>query len=195
MKNRQKQISSNESDIKSLSIFQSFHLYFLNNQKINAKLNAAISKLSYKQLLNFLIIGIEIFCSIGLLAFLANKEHIPLLIAPFGATATLIYGTPKSKMANLRNVLAGHLISAFIGICCYQFCGNNWYAISLSLSLSVIFMLITNTMHPPGGATAVLCVISQKSFHFLLMPLGMGLLVLILIFYAGNLLRYILKIS
>ena len=109
MKNRQKQISSNESDIKSLSIFQSFHLYFLNNQKINAKLNAAISKLSYKQLLNFLIIGIEIFCSIGLLAFLANKEHIPLLIAPFGATAALIYGTPKSKMAKLRNVLAGHI--------------------------------------------------------------------------------------
>ena len=129
------------------------------------------------------------------MAFLANKEHISLLIAPFGATAALIYGTPKSKMAKLRNVLAGHLISAFIGICCYQFCGNNWYAISLSLSLSVIFMLITNTMHPPGGATAVLCVISQKSFHFLLMPLGMGLLVLILIFYAGNLLRYILKIS
>jgi CBS domain-containing membrane protein len=152
-----------------------------------------VQKTKKSLLIQYLIIIMEIGCSIGFLAFLADKEQIPLLIAPFGATAAMIYGVPNSQMAKIKNMLCGHLFSAAIGIFCYKFFGGSWYSVTLGLSLAVIFMLITNTMHPPGGATAVLCIISRADFSFLLLPLGLGLLVLTFIYYLGLWVQKILQ--
>lgn len=133
----------------------------------------------------YFLITIEICCSIGFLAFLADKEHMPLLIAPFGATAAMLYGVPHSQMAKLSHVICGHFISAAVGIFCYRLLGNNWYSVTLGLSLAVILMLMTDTMHPPGGATAVLCILGREDFSFLLLPLGLGLLVLTIVYLLG----------
>ena len=43
-----------------------------------------------------------------------------LLIGSFGATAVLVYGAIRSPLAQPRNVLGGHVISALIGVLSYQ---------------------------------------------------------------------------
>jgi CBS-domain-containing membrane protein len=55
--------------------------------------------------------------AIGVLAY--SELEIPntmLLMAPFGATAVLVFGIPDSPLAQPKNVIFGHLITpALIG--------------------------------------------------------------------------------
>ncbi len=39
-----------------------------------------------------------------------------LMIGSFGASAVLVYGAIKSPLAQPRNVIGGHILSAFIGV-------------------------------------------------------------------------------
>ena len=60
------------------------------------------------------------FCSIGLLAYGANVQNWPTLVASFGASAVLLFGAPTSPLAQPRNLFGGHLISAIVGVSIYQ---------------------------------------------------------------------------
>ena len=56
------------------------------------------------------------FLGIGSVAFLAEYYKIPLLAGSFGASAVLLYAVPGSPMAQPRNCIGGHVISAIFGI-------------------------------------------------------------------------------
>jgi len=108
-----------------------------------------------------------------------------LLIGSFGATAVLVYGACDSPLAQPRNVLGGHLISALIGVSCFQvFQGVPWLAAASAVSLAIVVMLLTRTLHPPGGATALIAVIGSDKIHALdylyaVAPVGLGALVML----------------
>ncbi|HBT96714.1 MAG TPA: HPP family protein, partial [Desulfobulbaceae bacterium] len=57
---------------------------------------------------------------IGLVAYLdaqfVDKFGLMFLVGSFGASAVLVYGAPKSPLAQPRNVLGGHVVSALVGI-------------------------------------------------------------------------------
>ena len=92
---------------------------------------------------------------------------LPLLIAPFGASAVLVFGVFRSPLAQPRNVIAGHVFSALVGISVYQVIGNEHeiLAVSLAIPLAIGLMHITGTLHPPGGATAFITVAGGESIH------------------------------
>ncbi len=46
-----------------------------------------------------------------------------MIIGSFGASAVLIYGAIKSPLAQPRNLLGGHIISALIGVTMVKVCG------------------------------------------------------------------------
>ncbi len=114
-----------------------------------------------------------------------------LIIGSFGASAVLIYGAPKSPLAQPRNLLGGHLIAAAIGVSLVKCCSCPWLTATLAVTLSLAAMHLTRTLHPPGGATALIVVISGPKIHqlgylFLLMPVLSGLLILLLIALLVN---------
>lgn len=132
------------------------------------------------------------FIGIGTIAFiqsfyLSNLENI-FLIGSFGATAVLIFGEIQSPLAQPRNLLGGHFISAVIGVTTYKiFPDILWFSTPLAVSLSIIAMQFTKTMHPPGGATALIAVIGTdtiKSLGYLYVVLPVLSGVLILLFVA-----------
>ena len=99
------------------------------------------------------------FIGIGLIAFLQNfyltKEENIFLIGSFGATCVLIYGAIQSPLAQPRNLIGGHVISALIGVTAYKFLPDIvWITAPLAVSVSIVVMQITKTLHPPGGAAA-----------------------------------------
>ncbi len=117
---------------------------------------------------------------IGMVSFLALHYQLPLLVASFGATAVLIYGAVDSPFAQPRNVIGGHLFSALIGVMAYQFLGASWWSITLAVSLSIVVMLFTRTVHPPGGATAIVAVWTGQGYYFILTPVLAGAAALVL---------------
>lgn len=115
-----------------------------------------------------------------------------MMIGSFGASAVLIYGSLKSPFAQPRNLIGGHLISAVIGVACYQFFAPNmWLAASLAVATAIAAMHATKTLHPPGGATALIAVIGGEQinalgYFYVLMPVGIGALTMLLIALLVN---------
>lgn len=138
-----------------------------------------------------LLSGVSSFIAIGLVSYLHYKvlaaTDALLLIAPFGASAVLIYGAPKSPLAQPRNVIGGHILAAVIGVMvCRLLSGEMWLAASLAVSLAIIVMHLTKTLHPPAGATALFSVIGGPAVHklgfsFVLMPVAAGAAILVLV--------------
>jgi CBS-domain-containing membrane protein len=111
---------------------------------------------------------------------LIDQVGLMMIIGSFGASAVLIYGAIRSPLAQPRNLLGGHILSAFIGVTAFQWLGSEpWLAASVAVSTSIALMHLTKTLHPPGGATALIAVIGGSSVHslgylYVLMPAALG---------------------
>ena len=109
-----------------------------------------------------------------LLVSLISKISLPigvnvtLLIGSFGATAVLIYGAPLAEFSQPRNLVGGHFLSAIVGVSVYFMLGDSsLFSAPLAVSLSIVVMHFTRTLHPPGGATALIAIIGGDSVHSL----------------------------
>ncbi|MHB1664931.1 MAG: HPP family protein [bacterium] len=140
--------------------------------------------------------GIGSFLGIAALAYLSAKYFTPLdlilLIGSFGASAVLVYAATKSPLAQPRNLIGGHVLSGLVGVACYKFFGYDIIlASALAVSLAIMVMLATKTLHPPGGATALIAVIGGKAIYSLgylyaFIPAGLGAIVLLIIALLVN---------
>ena len=115
------------------------------------------------------------------LAMVEGLADFSLLAPSFGATALLIFAAPFSRMAQPRNVIGGHMIAAFVGLLLAQFLPNNPFTQSIAVALAIVMMLITDTAHPPGGATAFMAFTGGYSWMFLLHPILPGALWLVFV--------------
>ncbi len=115
-----------------------------------------------------------------------------MVIGSFGASAVLIYGAIRSPLAQPRNLLGGHLLSAIIGVACYKaLAAEPWLAASLAVSISIAVMHMTKTLHPPGGATALIAVIGSDKIHalgflYVLVPVACGALAMLAVAMLVN---------
>ena len=127
---------------------------------------------------------------IGITALLSARFFEPrdalLILGSFGASAVLIYGVILSPLAQPRNLIGGHVISAVIGVAVFQIAGDNFISAGLAVALAIVAMTVTDTTHPPGGATALIAVIGEDTIHelgflYALMPAGIGCALLLLL--------------
>lgn len=146
----------------------------------------------------------SMFCSgllsyIGILTISSIHHHseIQAVIGSFGATAVLLYDATSSPLAQPRNLIGGHLLSAFVGVTVFKIFGNflQWISYPLAVSLAIVVMDFTNTLHPPGGATSLIAVIGPKSIHdlgylYILYPVFLSSIIMLLISVVGNNLIY-----
>lgn len=135
---------------------------------------------------------------IGICGFLSSLffevRDMTLIIGSFGASAVLVYAAIKSPLAQPRNLVGGHLISAVVGVFCFKMFGSiPWLAGSLAVSFAISAMLATKTLHPPGGATALIAVIGSPTIHnlgyfYAIVPVGLGALILLIVaLFVNNL--------
>jgi CBS domain-containing membrane protein len=108
---------------------------------------------------------------------------LPVMIASMGATAVILFATPHSPLAQPWPLVGGHLISAFVGVTCAKLVPEVWLAAALAVSLAILAMHLTRSLHPPGGASALLPVLGNNyvhadGYHFLLAPVGLNVLII-----------------
>jgi len=136
------------------------------------------------------------FVGIGSIAFIQSisfsKIENIFLIGSFGASSVLIYGAIQSPLAQPRNLIGGHLISAFIGVTIYKLLPDIlWITAPLAVSLSIVVMQMTKTLHPPGGATALIAIIGtdkikELGYWYILSPVLTEVLVLLIVALIFN---------
>jgi CBS-domain-containing membrane protein len=108
--------------------------------------------------------------TLSILAIFAvtRMAGFPLLIGSFGASAVLLFGANESPLAQPRNLIGGHLLSAIAAVLITALCGSGPLAIDIGVGASIFLMDITRTTHPPGGATALIGI----QGHAWLCPVG-----------------------
>ena len=114
------------------------------------------------------------------------------LVGSFGASAVLIYGAPQAEFSQPRNLLGGHIISALIGVSVFKFLSLDVALLgALAVSLSIVAMHFTGTLHPPGGATALIAVIGgaevqNMGYFFVVSPIATGAIIMLVVALLVN---------
>lgn len=103
-----------------------------------------------------------------------------LIVAPFGATAVLLFGNPGSPLAQPRNVVLGSGLAALVSVLCVQLLGNAPWVMGLAVGGSIVLGQLLRCLHPPAGALAVLGVMLKAKISYLLFPVLPGALLLVL---------------
>lgn len=89
-----------------------------------------------------------------------------LVIGSLGASAVLLFGAMRSPLAQPRNLIGGHFVSALVGVTTHLALPDQpIVAAALAVGLAIAAMHLTRTLHPPGGATALVAVIGSHQIH------------------------------
>lgn len=133
---------------------------------------------------------------IGLITYLDSglfqSSEIVLLIGPAGASAVLVFGATRSPLAQPRNLVGGHVISAIIGVMASKLFGSSLVlASAVAVSTSIAIMHLTKTLHPPGGATALIAVIGgekirQMGLLYVVFPAALSSMILLIVAVLFN---------
>ena len=114
------------------------------------------------------------------------------VIASMGASAVLLFAVPHGQLSQPWPVIAGHGISAFIGVLCARWVPQPELAAASAVGLSIGVMQQWKCIHPPGGATAFTAVMGGSAIRdlglwFVLVPVLLNALVMVLLAVAINL--------
>jgi CBS domain-containing membrane protein len=112
------------------------------------------------------------------------SSSLPLLIAPMGASAVLLFAVPSSPLAQPWSVIGGNLAAAVIGVTCAKWIGNPFQAAAIAVAVSIGAMFALRCLHPPSGAVALTTVlggpaVQAAGYGFVLEPVAINSLLLV----------------
>ncbi|ASL41949.1 hypothetical protein bAD24_I00575 [Burkholderia sp. AD24] len=143
------------------------------------------------------LLGIA-FTSGAMRLLLGPTATIPMLVAPMGASAVLLFAVPASPLAQPWSLIGGNLVAAAIGVTCANLIADPTLAAALAVSLSICGMFALRCVHPPSGAVALTAVLGGPAIHalgyrFVLEPIALqsaALLAAALVYHAATGHRY-----
>lgn len=115
------------------------------------------------------------FCGVALVASVSQNvpsfktRDAPAILGSFGAAAVLEFGAIDSPFAQPRNAFFSQMIACLVGVSISKLFALNPNAENytslggaLSCGLTTFLMVLTNTVHPPAGATSLLAVTNSQ---------------------------------
>ncbi len=124
--------------------------------------------------------------AIGLVAYASSFASMPLIFAPLGASAVLAFAVSDSPLAQPRNIIGGHFVSAFVAILFLLIFGSAWWVTPLAVASAIAAMQFTKTVHPPAGANPIIVVMTAASWDFLIMTVVPGAILLTMVAIIFN---------
>ncbi len=137
------------------------------------------------------LLGIALTGLVSTLALGNNGLAAPLLVAPMGASAVLLFAAPASPLAQPWSILGGNVVAALIGVTCALFIPQPLLAAALAVGLAIAAMLVLNCLHPPSGAVALTAVLGGSAIHssgywFVLTPVALNSVLLLALAIVYN---------
>jgi CBS-domain-containing membrane protein len=120
--------------------------------------------------MRLLYIGRFLWCMLGAAAgisaalWLVAPPVSPFLLASLGGSAVFLFGLTRVPAAQPRALFGGHLGAALMGIICYQSFGDALWVYMLAMVLTLGYMLLTRTVHPPAGANPLIMIAGHAGF-------------------------------
>lgn len=123
--------------------------------------------------------------------FVGADMALPLLMAPIGASAVLLFAVPSSPLAQPWSIIGGNLAAAIVGVTCAILIRDVVIAAAFALSLAIAVMFALRCLHPPSGAVALTAVLGgsathQLAYQFVLFPVAINSFLLLLVAIVFN---------
>lgn len=103
-----------------------------------------------------------------------GAQHVGFVLASLGGSSAFLFGLTRAPAAQPRALIGGHIGTAAIGIACAQAFGGGIWVHAVAVSLSLAYMLVTRTVHPPAGANPIIMVHAHAPWTALLDPVLLG---------------------
>lgn len=110
-----------------------------------------------------------------------DDATLPLIVAPMGASAVLLFAVPQSPLARPWSVIGGNTLSALVGVAAMMLCGpiSTVLAAAVAVAAAIAVMSAARCLHPPGGAAALTAVVGGPAIHahgftFALLPVALS---------------------
>lgn len=123
------------------------------------------------------------FVSIWILALMHNLVLKPIdlvaIVGSFGAQSVLLHTSPQAEFAQPWNSIVGTTIGATVGVTSNYFLALPSIAAAFAVAITAILMQLTKSIHPPGGASALIAVIANDAvknlgFGYVVSPALLG---------------------
>lgn len=120
-----------------------------------------------------------------------SGSTLPILIAPMGASAVLLFAVPASPLAQPWSIVGGNAVAAFVGVSAALLVQNPYVAAALAISVAIALMMALRCLHPPSGAVALTAVlggapIRDLGYGFALWPVAANSLLLLAVALLFN---------
>jgi CBS domain-containing membrane protein len=134
--------------------------------------------------------GLGAFLGIGLSGLLValgvEQAHSPLIVAPIGASAVLVFAVPSSPLAQPWPVIGGNVLSCLVALAAVRVIPDPFLVTAVAVGAAIIVMSIMRCLHPPGGAVALLTALAAHHkipFDVMsaFMPIGADSLLLVMV--------------
>lgn len=117
----------------------------------------------------------------------ADSATTAWLVAPLGASAVLVFAVPASPLAQPWSVVGGNTLSALVGVICIRYIPDAAVAGAVAVGAAIAVMFALRCLHPPGGAAALLAVLTHaSSFEFVLFPVLLNSVLLVVVGIVYN---------
>ncbi len=126
-----------------------------------------------------LIASIGAFVCVLPVFMLTEYTNSLWFIASFGASIMLAITAWNAPVGQPRNIIGSYLIASIISISLLHF-GSTPLMISLALCLTIFFMLMTRTFHPPACGNTIIIMVGNYSWDFLFHPVLSGTVMIVL---------------
>ncbi|MEO9327807.1 HPP family protein [Gordonia aurantiaca] len=135
--------------------------------------------------------GLGATVGVGILAVVLWSSSVDVhtglfLIAPFGASAILLFGAPNSPLAQPWSAVVGNTVSALVGVAVSSIGLPVQVAAPVAVGAAFLAMVACRAVHPPGGAVAMSAALSpgmvrELGFRFALEPVAVGTIALVVL--------------
>ena len=92
-------------------------------------------------------------------------SDLPIIVAPIGASAVLVFAVPASPLAQPWSVVGGNTLSALAGVAAARLFPDMMIAAGAAVGGAILVMSMFRCLHPPGGAAALTAVIGGPAIH------------------------------
>lgn len=116
---------------------------------------------------------------------------LPLIVAPMGASAVLLFAASASPLAQPWPVVGGNVLSTVVGVAVARVVPEPAVAAAVAVGLAIVAMSAARCLHPPGGACALFAAVAtstaqDQGFWFAIFPVAINSVFLLLVALVVN---------
>ena len=91
----------------------------------------------------------------------------------------LVMAAHSSPLAQPKNIILGHILSALSGVIILILLGDSFLALGIAVGLAVFVMMMSKTIHPPAGANPIIVILTGASIKFVFLPVAIGSIIIV----------------